>query len=477
MKQKVHSLLRQLFSPRRLVLIIPLLALAAWVGSNAYLGRLSSIPTPFVQELPDTASIRRLLVIAPHCDDEVLAAGGLIQDVLRRGSRVRVVIVTNGDGSFSGALVEYRKLYPSANDYMRAGSVRQQESLNALAVLGVANEDVLFLSYPDRGTMRLWEQYWDDSRPYRSPYTKAVRSPYARTFNSQAVYSGHSLVSDLERILGDFDPDTVVAPHPADVHPDHWASGAFTALALATQKRTPRPRLLLYLVHRADYPVPRGYMPFAPLLPPARLVNDSQLWGRVTLLDEWVEQKEQALQAYRSQFPLLGNFLHSFVRQNELFCEPIVQALPDLVSGQELTPDPTEWQTADGSSIVPLVEDSVRDSTSQELGAGADFVALYAARTETELWVAARLRGTSNPLLAYTCTVRAVNGSEIARSRVLYPPKLGARPKTEAIGPYVLTRFNLAELGHPHAAVMSFSVNYPGGKTIDRIGWILVTLD
>jgi len=477
MRREQRSLLRRLFTPKRLAVLIPLLALAAWVGTNAYLGRLSSIPTPFVQELPNTESIRRLLVIAPHCDDEVLAAGGLIREVRRRGGQVRVVIVTNGDGSFSGTIAESRKLYPSANDYIRAGSARQQESLNALAALGVASADVLFLSYPDQGTMRLWEQYWDDGRPYRSPYTKAVSSPYARTFNPQAVYAGHSLVSDLERILRDFRPDTVVAPHPADMHPDHWASGAFTALAIAAQNRTPRPRLLLYLVHRADYPIPRGYLPFAPLLPPARLVNDTQVWGQFTLSDESVEQKGLALNQYRSQMPLLGNFLRSFVRQDELFSEPLWQVAPKLVREHALTPDPTEWQAADRSPIAPVAEDSVRDSTSQELGAGADFVALYAARTETELWISAQLRGTSNPLLSYTCLVRAVNGAEVARSRILYPPKLGARPKTEALGPYVLARFNLAELGHPHAAVVSFSVNYPGGKTIDRIGWVLVNLD
>lgn len=46
--------------------------------------------------------------------------------------QVRVVIVTNGDGSFTGTMVEFRKLYPSARDYLRSGSARQQESLKAM---------------------------------------------------------------------------------------------------------------------------------------------------------------------------------------------------------------------------------------------------------------------------------------------------------------------------------------------------------
>src|SRR5688572_16478209 len=40
----------------------------------------------------------RLLVIAPHPDDETLGAGGLAQRVLAQGGIVRTVVVTAGDG-------------------------------------------------------------------------------------------------------------------------------------------------------------------------------------------------------------------------------------------------------------------------------------------------------------------------------------------------------------------------------------------
>lgn len=40
----------------------------------------------------------RLLEFAPHPDDEVLGAGGLIQEVLARSGSVRIVTVTSGDG-------------------------------------------------------------------------------------------------------------------------------------------------------------------------------------------------------------------------------------------------------------------------------------------------------------------------------------------------------------------------------------------
>src|SRR5207247_6384648 len=40
----------------------------------------------------------RVLVFAPHPDDESLAAGGLITRLVHAGDAVRVVFVTNGDG-------------------------------------------------------------------------------------------------------------------------------------------------------------------------------------------------------------------------------------------------------------------------------------------------------------------------------------------------------------------------------------------
>jgi hypothetical protein len=45
----------------------------------------------------------RILIIAPHPDDEVLACGGLIQQALALGDSVWVVYVTAGDGSWPSA--------------------------------------------------------------------------------------------------------------------------------------------------------------------------------------------------------------------------------------------------------------------------------------------------------------------------------------------------------------------------------------
>src|SRR5580700_8463005 len=46
---------------------------------------------------PDSST--RLMVFAPHCDDETLGCAGLIQQTMAAGGHVETVIITNGDGN------------------------------------------------------------------------------------------------------------------------------------------------------------------------------------------------------------------------------------------------------------------------------------------------------------------------------------------------------------------------------------------
>ena len=41
----------------------------------------------------------RILILAPHPDDECLGTGGLIQQALAKGAKVKVVFITNGDNN------------------------------------------------------------------------------------------------------------------------------------------------------------------------------------------------------------------------------------------------------------------------------------------------------------------------------------------------------------------------------------------
>ena len=49
------------------------------------------------------------LIIAPHCDDELLACGGIIQHVMENNLEVRVIFLTNGDGFRWAAIRNFKR--------------------------------------------------------------------------------------------------------------------------------------------------------------------------------------------------------------------------------------------------------------------------------------------------------------------------------------------------------------------------------
>lgn len=88
------------------------------------------------------AKVRQAVIVAPHPDDEVIGAYGLIRALRATGTRVRVVVVTDGTGSHpDSARWPARKL----------ATRRRNETLSALHGIRVFRSDVTFLGLPDGG--------------------------------------------------------------------------------------------------------------------------------------------------------------------------------------------------------------------------------------------------------------------------------------------------------------------------------------
>ncbi|MGE5623673.1 MAG: PIG-L deacetylase family protein, partial [Methanocella sp.] len=270
----------------------------------------------------------RILVFAPHSDDETLGAGGLIRRAVQVGAVVRVVLVTNGDGFTLAAEDQFHSVHLTPEKYVQLAYIRQKETLTALKLFGVPATAVTFLGFPDRGTPAEWEDNWSLTSPYTSRYTRLSHSPYRNSYVPNAPYSGAQLSAEIERIIREFKPDTVILPHPNDVHPDHWATHNFVLYALATlDELGPKasggdrhtPRLLNYLVHRGNWPRPKGYVPRVELVPPPRLMSVGTRWSAFTLSRGETAQKYQAILEYRSQVAVMRRYLVSFARANDLF--------------------------------------------------------------------------------------------------------------------------------------------------------------
>jgi LmbE family N-acetylglucosaminyl deacetylase len=200
------------------------------------------------------------------------------------------------------------------------GKVRRQEAIKAMKLLGLNDENLVFLGYPDWGTLAIFSQYWKTDKPYRSFLTRISSVPYKDDLPFGAPYVGESILFDLKRVIFEYFPTKIFISHPADTNRDHKALYLFLQIALRDLKgKIPIPEVHPYLVHSLRWPLPRNYHPELSLKPPQPL-SDSQIsWLKLELTPEEIEKKHQAILCYKSQTQYAGFYLLSFCRQDELF--------------------------------------------------------------------------------------------------------------------------------------------------------------
>jgi LmbE family N-acetylglucosaminyl deacetylase len=270
----------------------------------------------------------RILVLAPHPDDEVIACGGMIQQALAKNLPVRVVFLTYGDNNEWSFMV-YRKrvvLFPRAVRQM--GAMRHDEALAAGKLLGLKPAQELFLGYPDFGTLKMWQTGWDERPSFRSMLTRVRQVPYPTAFRPGAPYKAEEILRDLTQVLRTFQPTKVFVSHPADTNPDHRALYLFTQVALWDLEKQMCPEVFPYLIHYANWPLPRGARPTLPMPPPKALTN-SVTWRVLPLTPAEVKRKQVALKAHQSQLNSARAYLETFVRAEELFGDYPTIAMPD----------------------------------------------------------------------------------------------------------------------------------------------------
>lgn len=219
----------------------------------------------------------RILIVAPHPDDEVLGCGGLVLRARRAGHPVSLLFLTDGAASHPG----HPLLAPAD-----LAALRRREAREAAAILGLTPEDLIFLDLPDGTLPRLSESARNSAIAALSAHIEALR------------------------------PATILAAHRHDGSSEHEA--AFTLLAAALRHLAAPPRLLEYLVWAA-------YSPrlLARILARPGKVSHSRHPGLGPV-------KTRALAAYRSQFlpsppwpnPVQpADFANAFSPESEFFIE------------------------------------------------------------------------------------------------------------------------------------------------------------
>jgi len=168
----------------------------------------------------------RILILAPHPDDESLATGGLIQRATKAGAKVRVLFATDGDNNPWPQRFLERKLQIGISDRARWGRRRRNEAVTALQLLGLPKNCVRFLGLPDQGVTDL-----------------LMRAEESVLFTLWAEFK-------------EWDPTLFVMPSATDAHPDH--SALFVLVHLAMMRLDRPPRTIRFIIHPSRRQSERG---------------------------------------------------------------------------------------------------------------------------------------------------------------------------------------------------------------------------
>ena len=254
----------------------------------------------------------RVLIVAPHIDDEIIGAGGYALDAIANGSDVYVAFLTAGDCNKVSALLVGKTLGPTASSYLSVGRTRIAEAHAAMKLLGVAPDHYFILGYPDRGLKDILD---NRESVISSRATKKRAVPYEEAMSPGSPYSFASLMADVEQVIDIAKPTTIIAPVPFDGHADHAAAAAIVDIAVSELEI--QPRRLGYLVHNGRIQRSLLRAPKRALNPPVSMRSLS--WATYGLTPAVAKRKDAILQTYKSQGPYISLLRNAFVRKNELF--------------------------------------------------------------------------------------------------------------------------------------------------------------
>ena len=251
-----------------------------------------------VEALESTAT-----VFSPHPDDETLSCGGTIIKKKKAGAEVKIIFMTDG-----------RKEHPHLISENKLKCLRISEALAASRMLGLEENDVLFLGYGGELSKNL-----------------------------------DSAIHKVAEILQLQQPDQIFIPYKGEPHPDHSATNRIVMSALQTYEK----KATIY-----EYPIwlwnelPWVFMPLRrgrshyPSRNKMGLLKHSFISTYSLLRDfrcsvyigDVLQLKRAALDQYRSQMTRLipdarwstlgdesdGKFLKCFFQDHEFFYQHVL---------------------------------------------------------------------------------------------------------------------------------------------------------
>jgi LmbE family N-acetylglucosaminyl deacetylase len=224
-----------------------------------------------LKSIPILLESDRVMVLAPHPDDETLGAGIALQQANAAGAAVQVVFATAGEANPWPQRWIERRWHLDTSDRQRWGVRRSDEARAALARLGLAAGSAVFLGWPDGGILPL------------------------------LMEDGDRLVAQLASLLAAFRPTRIILPSIRDHHPDHSALNMIARAALLGLGELRSPLLLEFLLHAQ------------------RSARAAQDWRQAASDDALPATKLAALDAHQTQLRLNRGWLLRRARAPEAF--------------------------------------------------------------------------------------------------------------------------------------------------------------
>lgn len=128
---------------------------------------------------------KRIIVFAPHPDDETLGCGGTIAKKIAEGYEVLIIVMTDGRHAFLKVVGIDSNPTPE-----ELKEIRKEELKRAMKILGVPEENLIFLDFVDGTLQEIMEE----------------------------------AEKKVVKILSENFPVEIYFPHKNDDHPDHRAA-------------------------------------------------------------------------------------------------------------------------------------------------------------------------------------------------------------------------------------------------------------
>jgi LmbE family N-acetylglucosaminyl deacetylase len=149
----------------------------------------STVKSGLKIQVSDDFAKKKVLVLAPHPDDETFGCGGTIVKILKSGGEVKVVFLTDGSLGFPDHLGR------ASREKKELVVKREEEAKSAGAILGV--KDLVF-----------WR------------------------FHDGALSVNKTSINLMKELLSSYRPDFVFTPSFLDAHPDHMETNHILAASL-----------------------------------------------------------------------------------------------------------------------------------------------------------------------------------------------------------------------------------------------------